>query len=409
MRAWTAAAAIWYLLASSPASALDSTVRLTQYRHTAWRVQDGIFAAAPNAIAQTADGYIWIGTGAGLVKYDGVRFAPWTAPGQQTPFNAAVYALLGASDGRLWIGTATQLLSLKNNTVSEHVRGRINDIIEDRQHRIWVARSRPPDSSGGLCEATGEQPRCIGGEDTLRLPYAVTLAEDNDGSLWVGSSGQLLQWSEHSQHSYFRDQLAKFEGLAGVNSVVALRDGSVLAAVAREGIGIVRVVNGTAAKSAIPGLDSEPVMALHVDRDQSVWMGTGNDGIYRVSGERVDRFRAESGLSSNAVTRFFEDREGNVWVATTKGLDQFRDTGVVTFSTAEGLSADLASSVLAAADGRVWIGNMGGLDVIDGSRVTSVRIPGRHVTSLWQDLTKRLWVGLDNELALYDAGEFRRV
>src|SRR5262245_64891699 len=113
MRTWTTAAAIGGLLASSPASGLDSTLRLTQYRHTAWRVQDGSFAAAPNAIAQTADGYIWIGTGAGLVKYDGVRFAPWTPPGQQTPLSAAVYSLLGASDGTLWIGTARQLLCLK--------------------------------------------------------------------------------------------------------------------------------------------------------------------------------------------------------------------------------------------------------------------------------------------------------
>jgi signal transduction histidine kinase/ligand-binding sensor domain-containing protein len=408
MRTWTISAAIGCLLGSSPARALDSTTHLTQYRHTAWRVQDGSFAAAPNAIAQTADGYIWIGTGAGLVKYDGVRFVPWTPPGQQTPFSAEVYSLLGASDGTLWIGTARRLLSLKNNTISEHVLGRINDIIEDRHHRIWVARSRPPDANGGLCVAAGEQPRCIGGDDRLRLPYAVTLAEDRDGNLWVGSSSQLLQWSEHSQHSYLRDQLARFEGLTGVNCVVAQRDGSVIASVAREGIGIIRVVNGTPAKSAIPGLDSERVMALHVDRDQSVWMGTGNDGIYRLGGERIDRFRADNGLSSNAVTRFFEDREGNVWVATTKGLDRFRDTRVVTFSTAEGLSADLAGSVLAA-DGRVWIGNMGGLDVIDGSRVTSVRIPGRHVTSLWQDPAKRLWVGIDNELALYDAGEFRRV
>jgi signal transduction histidine kinase/ligand-binding sensor domain-containing protein len=409
MRTWTTAAAIVCLLASSPASGLDSTLRLTQYRHTAWRVQDGSFAAAPNAIAQTTDGYIWIGTGAGLVKYDGVRFAPWTAPGQRTPFSAVVLSLLGAADGTLWIGTATQLWSLKNNTLSEHVGGRINAIIEDRHHRIWVVRSRPPDPKGGLCQAAGEQPRCIGGDDRLRLSYAVTLAEDIDGNLWVGSSGQLLRWSDHSAQGYFRDRLARFDGVSGVMSVVAKRDGSVWASVARDGIGIIRMVNGTPTTVTIPGLDTEKVTALYVDREQSVWIGTSNDGIYRIVSGRIDGFRADGGLSSNAVTRFFEDREGNVWVATTKGLDRLRDTRVVTFSTAEGLSADQAGSVLAAADGRVWIGNMGGLDVIDGSRVTSVRIPGRNVTALWEDRARRLWVGVDDELALYADGEFRRV
>jgi len=409
MRTWTAVAAIGCLLASSPASGLDSTLRLTQYRHTAWRVQDGSFAAAPNAIAQTSDGYIWIGTGAGLVKYDGVRFAPWTAPGQPTPFSAMVLSLLAAADGTLWIGTETRLFSLKNNTLSEHVGGRINAIIEDRHHRIWVARSRPTDPTGGLCRATGEQPRCIGGDDRLRLSYAVTLAEDIDGNLWIGSSGQLLRWSDHSAQGYFRDRLARFDGVSGVMSVVALRDGSVWAAVARDGIGIIRMVSGTPATVTIPRLDTEKVTALYVDREQSVWIGTSNDGIYRIVSGRIDRFRADGGLSSNAVTRFFEDREGNVWVATTKGLDRFRDTRVVTFSTAEGLSADLAGSVLAAADGRVWIGNLGGLDVIHGSHVSSVRIPGRNVTALWEDRARRLWVGVDDELALYADGEFRRV
>src|SRR5262245_18064008 len=170
MRTCTTAAAIGCLLASSPASGLDSTLRLTQYRHTTWRVQDGSFAAAPNAIAQTPDGYIWIGKGAGLVKYDGVRFEQWEATGHTKAFSDFVLSHLGAADRTLCIGTTTQLWSLKNNTLSEHehVGGRINAIIEDRDHRIWVARSRPTDPSGGLCQAAGEQPRCIGGDDRLR-------------------------------------------------------------------------------------------------------------------------------------------------------------------------------------------------------------------------------------------------
>jgi signal transduction histidine kinase/streptogramin lyase len=151
------------------------------------------------------------------------------------------------------------------------------------------------------------------------------------------------------------------------------------------------------------------VNGLFADRDRSMWMATSNDGIYRVSGGRVDRFRAADGLSSDAANGFFEDREGNLWVATTKGLDRFRDTRVVTFSTAEGLAADLASSVLASDDGRVFVGNFGVLDVIDGQRVTSIGTAGQNVTSLWQDQAKRLWVGLDNELARYEGGRFRKI
>src|SRR5262249_16948374 len=112
---------------------------------------------------------------------------------------------------------------------------------------------------------------------------------------------------------------------------------------------------------------------------------------------------------SNAVTAFYQDREGDLWVATTKGLDCFRDRRVITFSTSEGLSADIAMSVVAAQDGKVWIGNEGALDVLEGDKVSSIQMPGRRVTSFVEDHARRLWVGVDNTLAIYDQGNFKKV
>lgn len=108
-----AVAAMTFVLATRPATALDSKARITQYRHTAWRVQEGAFESAPNVITQTADGYIWIGTDSGLVKYDGVRFVPWTPPTGKRLSSSAIVSLLVSSDGTLWIGTAEGLLSWK--------------------------------------------------------------------------------------------------------------------------------------------------------------------------------------------------------------------------------------------------------------------------------------------------------
>ncbi len=138
-------------------------------------------------------------------------------------------------------------------------------------------------------------------------------------------------------------------------------------------------------------------------------MGTSNDGVYRASGERVDHFRSADGLTSDKVREFFQDREGNLWLTTSKGLDRFRDTRVVTFSVREGLATDLASSVFASGDGTVWIGNRTGLDVLHADGVTSIPIPGQRVTSLWQDHAKRLWVGVDNLLTVYERGQFRKI
>src|SRR4030095_8484424 len=141
-RTWIISATIAVLLLPRPGSALEPKTRIAQYRHTAWRVQDGAFESAPNAITQTADGYIWIGTDSGLVRFDGVRFQRWTPPQNTGAFYRGVVSLLGASDGTLWIGTDTGLLSWKNDRLEEHVSGRIGAILEDQQHRIWVARSR---------------------------------------------------------------------------------------------------------------------------------------------------------------------------------------------------------------------------------------------------------------------------
>jgi|SRR6516164_11013013 ligand-binding sensor domain-containing protein len=104
-----AATSILILLTIGPAAALDPNIRITQYGHTAWRLQDGVFDSAPNAITQTADGYVWIGTGSGLLKFDGVHFTSWAPQAGRTLSNSAIYSLLGSSDGTLWIGTGAAL------------------------------------------------------------------------------------------------------------------------------------------------------------------------------------------------------------------------------------------------------------------------------------------------------------
>src|SRR5215469_4348972 len=179
---------ITFVLAIRPAAALDPKARIGQYGHTAWRVQEGAFESAPHVITQTTDGYLWIGTSSGLVRYDGVRFAPWTPPAGQSLPGSGIYSLLASHDGTLWIGSSTHLLSWKDSNLKQYVRGRINTIVEDHKGRIWAARSRVQDSEGGLCHVSGDHAGCMGGDERMRLPYAGPLVEDVQGNLWVGAS-----------------------------------------------------------------------------------------------------------------------------------------------------------------------------------------------------------------------------
>src|SRR5271163_1760407 len=101
-----------------PVRALDPSLQISQYGHTAWRVEDGVFAGTPNAIAQTTDGYLWIGTQAGLTRFDGVRFVSWRPPeGKELP-SSRINSLLGARDGSMWIGTAMGLAHWRNGELT---------------------------------------------------------------------------------------------------------------------------------------------------------------------------------------------------------------------------------------------------------------------------------------------------
>ena len=407
---------IWFLLLSlsCTAWAVDPTKQISQYGHTAWRIQDGVFNGPPNAIAQTTDGYLWIGTQNGLIRFDGVRFVPWV-PRKGKPLSGGIFSLLAGTDGSLWIGTSTNLAHLQNGNLTNYSNadGRINSIVKSHDGRIWITRSRVHDDKGPLCEVKDTSLRCYGKADGITAPYAVPLAEDTEGNLWIGSVNLLIRWRAGSSTVFTPTGTRSGEGLSGVQAIAAGTDGGIWSGIALRGtgMGVQRWLNGvrmpvtpTLSKSALH------VTALFVDRENALWIGTEDQGIYRLSGDKVDRFSSADGLSSDSVTTFYEDTEGNIWIATSEGIDCFRNVRVTTYSTRQGLKANIVDSVLAARDGTIWIGNHGSLDVIRGNRLSSVQLTTgllrQQVTSMLQDHAGRLWVGIDDRLYVYENGSF---
>src|SRR5262245_35101768 len=135
------------LLAFCPAAlALDPALDASQYAHTAWRIRDGFAKGPIYRVAQTADGYLWLGTGFGLVRFDGVRPVPWEFPsGQALPSNY-IQSLLGARDGTLWIGTRRGLASWRDGTLRQYpeLSGQsVLALLEDSEATVWVAALLP--------------------------------------------------------------------------------------------------------------------------------------------------------------------------------------------------------------------------------------------------------------------------
>jgi signal transduction histidine kinase/ligand-binding sensor domain-containing protein len=412
---------VLFFFTLSPVAALDTSRQISQYGHTAWRIEEGVFAGAPNAMAQTTDGYIWIGTQAGVVRFDGVRFVPWRPPeGKELP-SSRITSLLGARDGSLWIGTGAGLARWKNGILTNYsdATGSIMAILEDRAGAIWIGRylgEKLSETNGPLCKVTDTGLRCYGRNDGLALPFAETLASDSLGNIWLAGALKVSHWPTNSTRVYMPPGLNPAEIFNGILALASRPDGSLWVGLvhAGKGGGLQQLAQGVWKPFVTPEFDGSTleVTRLLLDRDSSLWVGTLNRGIYRIQGNKVDHFRNSDGLSGDAVAGLFQDREGNIWVTTSRGIDKFNDLRVASFSTRQGLSADQVNSVLASRDGTVWIGNYN-LDVLRSGKISSIQprngLPGQELTSLLEDRAGRLWVGVDQELWVYERGKFGKI
>ena len=185
------------------ALALDPALDVSQYAHTAWKIRDGFIKGAISSIAQTPDGYLWLGTELGLYRFDGVRAVPWQPPaGQQLPGND-IRNLLVTRDGTLWIGTLKGLASWKDGKLISHpqLSGKIiSKLLEDPEGTVWagVLTFPPP---GRLCAIQSGNVQCYG-EDGGLGGGVLGLYKDSKGNLWVGVLGGLWRWKPGSPKFY---------------------------------------------------------------------------------------------------------------------------------------------------------------------------------------------------------------
>src|SRR6201998_551951 len=399
------------------ANSLDPTRAISQYGHTVWRIQDGAVDPA-SSITQTADGYLWLATSNGLLRFDGVKFVPFHPPGLNIPTRVFTF-LLGARDGSLWIGMRRGLSRLKDGRLQVYTKhddhSGISTILEDHEGTIWVTRYFVPRGEGPLCRVEGNGLRCYGEADGIPVRYGLGATEDKSGNIWFGSS-VLCRWREGSSSTYLNEIRKHQDAGNGVCDVAAGSSGEIWAAV--DGVGQERGIrhfsSGKWSAYVIPGLDGTRVVshALFVDSKQSLWIGTEHDGLYRVHDGIADHYGSADGLSGDSVGPFYEDHEGNIWVVTAGGLDMFRETPVVSYSMREGLSAAGTYSILALHDDSVWIGNEGAVDILNRGRhslLPGKELSGSSVKALFQDRHGVVWLGVAGNLMTYEHGRLQKI
>src|SRR5271167_4030667 len=372
--------------------ALDPSLDLSQYAHSAWFFRNGFLNGAVYAITQTPDGYLWLGTQSGVVRFDGARAAPLALPpGQQLP-STAVTSLLAARDGTLWIGTFDGLASWKDGRLTEYpalAQRSVIALFEDRDGTMWAGGFGGP--TGKLCAIRGGRTTCFG----------------EDGSLWVAAATGLWRWNPGPPTRFPSPRIPSFQaftqGNDGSGVIVALDS-------------VRQIVGGNLVDYPLPGAPL-PLTAAHLlrDRNGGLWIGTSGHGLVHSYQGKTSVFAHSDGLSGDRVIALFEDHEGTIWIATSDGLDQFREAPVGSLSVREQLSSATATSILAARDGSIWIGTEDGLNRWKQGRITMYRkqthpgLPDDAVQSLFEDEHGRIWVSGYRGLAVLEGGKFTPV
>lgn len=381
------------------AAALAPNRALTQARLSVWTNESGLPQNTIDAIVQTRDGYLWMGTEEGLVRFDGVRFVVidrQSAPALRSPF---ISSLFEAGDGTLWIGTyGGGLARLRDGRVEAfhpEILGadRIREMHAGADGALFAATA-----GGGLLRIDGEKVTRFTTRDGLPTDRLWAIEDDGARGLWVAThGGGVVRWRD----GRVQQKITTAEGLPNDFARAIFRDADGTLWIGTDGGGVAAWRDGAMVNllTTSNGLPSNLIRTLHRDHDGSLWIGT-DAGLARWLGGRAEAIGVAEGLPSPLIRATAEDREGSLWVGTTGGVARLSDTRFLSFTRKEGLPVDPMRAVLQDRDGRIWAGTEGGgLCAVDPAPVrcltTKDGLPHDSVYALAAARDGGLWAGTD--------------
>ena len=336
--------------------ALDPHQPLGQLYHTSWGAKQGV-SGNVTALAQTTDGYLWVGTTDGLLWFDGISFEQYQPEIGSLPA-VSVSALMAVPDGGLWVGFSRGGASfIRDRRVTNYSDSdgfpvsTVRCFARDRTGAIWAA------VVGGFARLEAGRWQEIGIDWNYPNNTAWKLLVDGEGTLWVATGREIVFLPEGKE----RFQTTGLQ-TGEVSVLTQAPDGTIL--FYDDLLKKIRVFpNHKDHKiEVLPDIDVTANSSL-IDRDGALWVGAG-DGISRipfpdrVPGYRfqraAERFTEAQGLSNQTVEAILEDREGNIWVGTDGGLDRFRYRNLAWFPLRGG-----PFCLVTGPDGDVWAGSRG--------------------------------------------------
>ena len=353
---WLTLLVLASMLHSAPAWALEPDRSLTQYACRAWDAQHGFPGDAVSSITQTRDGFLWIGTRKGLVRYDGLEFKLLPLPAIPQFQFPVISALAPSADGGLWFGIENGFLghyrtgqgfhTLTNATWYLPGMG-VLALRETRDGALWVG------TSGGTFRlgkdgAVASFPQLMG---------CITILEDSRQRVWLGlRGGAVFCWQDGKLnpdlHISLGDDIAQAlaEDSAGRLWIATQRS--------------LRCYDSALRPQPVPSMPGSQTQLL-TDSHGVLWVGTG-EGLYRWTNGALTSLRQSNGLAEDIVSALFEDRQGNLWVGGRNGLSLLSDVRLPVFGDNEGLPKAWFLAVCPSTNGGLWAASSAGICRFDG-------------------------------------------
>jgi len=387
--------ALWILasLCLPAAAQEDAAAENWNYTARSWQSQNGLPGETVQAFSQTPDGYLWVGTSEGLVRFDGAHFTLFSHENTPALHESSVFCLLTGRDGRLWIGTEGGGLAEMHDgnfrayTAADGMTGNfVRSLFEDRAGILWVATDE------GLFRL--ESGKFVRVDDQPGMPANSfhAIAEDDAGRIWAGAPhlfailhGQPKEYSLNGTDSQNR-----------VKSILKTEDGSIWVGTVS---GLHRLRPGSDRFERVPGVWGT-VRILCAVPGGELWAGTIGQGIFRIRFQgreiKVARLTTPSPLVSNTVLSIFADDSKNLWIGTQVGMVRLSRTPVRVLLLPGAADSDFGTVSLDA-DGSLWAAS-NQLVHTDGDRVLPSTLPGLanvHVRNLLRAHDGALWIGTD--------------
>ena len=404
-------AVVLTLFSATPAAAaLDPSRLFTQYTQNVWSTDAGLPHNSVTAIAQTPDGYLWLGGEEGLARFDGVRFSVFDTQNTPNLKSNQITALLVDTNKNLWIGTNGGGLTLFSNgkfTNYSSRNGLSNDSIlslyEDLKGNLWIGTQ----GAGLNCFRNGVFSKPIG-QGPLVSAAVFSIGGDSSGTLWLGTLGGLIRLSRNQVKVY-----TKQDGLPSdyIKSVYIDRTDEVW--VGTNGGGLSHFVNGHfTTYTTHDGLSSNAIWSIYKDSVGTLWIATIDGGLNRFRNGRFSSYSEKNGLAIDRVFTCFEDKEGDFWIGTGgAGLVRLKSGPFTSIGKLEGLSQDMVLPIYEDSQGAVWAGtNGGGLNRVKDGQVTTYTtqhgLLDNHVFALAGDKEGSLWIATSRGLDRMKNGKF---